>query len=121
MSETTNTETTAPAKKSRYTGKRKSEKVAAKKVAKAAASKKVTAPKAKAAKPAAAPRVRGDLPPEKTIAWKGENPAREGSDRHARWRLLEKSDGKTVEKFLAAGGNSQTLRNAIKSGNVKLT
>jgi hypothetical protein len=135
---TTQTEvtTTTPAKpkvkappKSKYgTGRLKSEKKAAKKAAAKPAAKAKAAPKTAkaAAKPAkakseASPRTRSDLPADSVIKWAGgENPAREGTGRHARWEILRKAAGKTVGQFLAAGGNGQTLRNAIKDGSASI-
>jgi hypothetical protein len=41
------------------------------------------------------------------------NPRKPGSGQHARFALLLAHNGKTVTEFLAAGGNPQTLKNAI--------
>jgi hypothetical protein len=42
------------------------------------------------------------------------NPRKPGTGKHARMALLLKHNGKTVKEFGEAGGNMQTLKNAIK-------
>jgi hypothetical protein len=100
------------AKKKKYTGARKKPKVAAPKKA---------APKKAAAKPAPAPKGK-PAADDATIAWQGkENPFRPGSGRHERTDRLRKHDGKTVEKFLAAGGKRGTIAKCKSMGLVKIT
>ena len=61
--------------------------------------------------------------PDQVITWKGgsENPARPGTGRHERVALLMKHDGKTVKKFLDAGGRTSTLTHNEEAGNIKIT
>jgi len=42
------------------------------------------------------------------------NPRKVGSGKHQRMAVLLAHNGKTVKEFLAAGGNSETLKNAVK-------
>jgi hypothetical protein len=43
-----------------------------------------------------------------------------GSAAAERFRILLDHDGKTVQEFLSAGGNVETLRNAIKDENAEI-
>lgn len=89
-------------------------KAPAKKAAKGAPTKKADAAKV------AAPRA-GALDETKTAKWvgvKGENPYR--GEKKARYDKLMKGDGKTVKAILSSGVPSETLRNAVKNGIVKL-
>jgi hypothetical protein len=43
-----------------------------------------------------------------------------GSGQATRFGVLLRHDGKTVKEFLAAGGNPETLKNAIKDGNAEI-
>ena len=59
--------------------------------------------------------------PDQVIEWVGdENPCRPGSGRYERVELLRKHNGKTVKKFLDAGGTSATLANNVNEGLIKI-
>jgi hypothetical protein len=60
--------------------------------------------------------------PALVVGWvKGkQNPKRPGSGAHARWELVKQHSGRSVGAFLAAGGNAETLHNAVKTGCVTL-
>lgn len=49
-----------------------------------------------------------------------ENPRKPGSGAHARFDVLMRHGGKTVGEYKAAGGNTETLENAITAGRAKL-
>lgn len=63
-----------------------------------------------------------DVPSGKLSLLNGTNPKKPGSAAAARWQLLFDHAGKgsTVEQFLTAGGNAETLANAMAKGNVKV-
>lgn len=73
---------------------------------------------AKAARPARAPK--GDVPTGTIRVANGTNPKKPGSGAAKRWDLLFSHDGKTVDEFVAAGGNPETLANAMAKGNVEV-
>lgn len=93
---------------------------------KAAPAKKPLTTKAPAAKKAA-PKAEGRGRPsslDKSLTIKvlcEGNPRREGTGQaFLNWPVIAKHDGKTVEKYLAAGGKADNLRGDIARGNVKL-
>jgi hypothetical protein len=64
---------------------------------------------------------RPDFPEAAIIRWVGgANPKKAGSAPHERWELLIAHSGRSVGQFVAAGGNTQTLANAIKGGYAQL-
>jgi len=69
-----------------------------------------------------APRAKrtGDVPSGTIRVANGTNPKKAGSGAAKRWDLLFSHDGKTVAEFLAAGGNPETLANAMTKGNVEV-
>lgn len=54
------------------------------------------------------------------IQFPGDNPKKEGTGPHGRWKFLKDHHGKTVEVFLKGGGNPVTLANALKSKHATL-
>lgn len=81
------------------------------------------APPPKAAGSRSTEKVDLELPPEATMQRARDgNPKKEGSSAHKRWALMfthcERSS--TVSEFLAAGGNAETLRNAVLKGYARL-
>jgi hypothetical protein len=97
---------------------REGKKEGSKKMAKSTKSKARTAVKGKTAAKKAnetGGRTRTKLPPDAKIVWIGkENPAREGSGRHARIELVRRGHGQTVKTFLAKGGRGATLANCVR-------
>jgi hypothetical protein len=71
------------------------------------------------AKPTRAKRT-GDVPTGTIKVLNGANPKKPGSGAAKRWDLLFSHDGKTVAEFAAAGGNLETLANAMTKGNVEV-
>lgn len=49
-----------------------------------------------------------------------DNPRKPGSGAHARFEVLRKFDGKKVAAYRAAGGNMETLDNAVAAGRAKV-
>ena len=49
------------------------------------------------------------------------NPRKVGSGKHKRMSVLMAHNGKTVGEFLAAGGNAETLKNAVKEKLVEVS
>lgn len=43
------------------------------------------------------------------------NPCKRGTAKHDRWSIVFEHDGKTWEEYREAGGNPETLRNAVKT------
>jgi hypothetical protein len=105
--ETTKTETTpktTPKTKAKAAikGKAKSSKVKAKGKAKKAPTKRAGGGR----------RQKFDVSAK--ITWiGGENPARDGTERHVRFQRVIKHSGKTVEAFLKAGGIDGTLQRCV--------
>jgi hypothetical protein len=54
------------------------------------------------------------------VAMVQRNPRKQGTAKHARMALLLQHNGKTVAEFAAAGGNLETLKNAIKESIVEV-
>ena len=53
--------------------------------------------------------------PNKKIHWLAKNnPVRFPSEKFTRWEVVRKFHGKTVKAYLAANGNKQSLKNAVK-------
>jgi hypothetical protein len=48
------------------------------------------------------------------------NPRRAGTVQHARYAAVVRADGKTVDEYLARGGDRAALRYAAAQGHVKL-
>jgi hypothetical protein len=127
MSETQTAPETAPAVKptprKKYTGNYKkakapAKKTAAKKVAPKKAAAKAAAPKAKVEPKVARTRAADDA----VITWLDKvNPFRAGSGAHERTELLRKASGKTVAKFIEAGGRRSTVGTCKKLGLIKLS
>lgn len=102
---------------------RKEKKTMARTAAEPKTAKKATAPKKAPAKKTAAPKATSKKTNgearmlkynvEQTISWigdaEGNNPSRAGTGRHERMELVRKHDGKTVGKYMAAGGRTSTL------------
>lgn len=63
-----------------------------------------------------------DVPSGKLSLLNGTNPKKAGSSAAGRWSMLfeHATKGSTVAEFVAAGGNPETLANAMKAGNVKV-
>lgn len=64
------------------------------------------------------------LPPDSVMSRARDgNPKKEGSSAHKRWSLMftHCERGSTVSEFLAAGGNAETLRNAVLKGYARLS
>ena len=62
----------------------------------------------------------GDVPTGTIHVVNGTNPKKAGSGAAKRWDLLFSHDGKTVDQFITAGGNPETLANAMAKGNVEV-
>lgn len=48
------------------------------------------------------------------------NPRKQGTGKHARMAVLLQHNGKTVDEYAKAGGNLETLKNAMKEGIVEV-